>query len=125
LFAVWGEGQRPDLALESFRREIESGETVTIHGDGEQRRDLTHVSDVARAVEAALAWEGKGFEVFNVGTGRNFSVREMLRVVEGWVGMSARVEYGPAHAADVPGTLADVTKVKEILGWEARVGFPG
>ena len=125
LFAVWGPGQRPDLALESFRRKIEAGETVTIHGDGEQRRDLTHVSDVARAVEAALRWEGRGFEVFNVGTGRNHSVNEMLRVVEGWVGKKAKVEYGMEHAADVPVTLADVGKAKRELGWEARVGFPG
>jgi nucleoside-diphosphate-sugar epimerase len=124
LFAVWGEGQRPDLALESFRRKIEAGETVRIHGDGEQRRDLTHVSDVARAVEVVLAWEGNGFEVFNVGTGRNHSVNEMLRAAEGWVGKEAKVDYGLAHAADVPVTLADVGKAKNVLGWEARVSFP-
>lgn len=122
-FAVWGSGQRPDLALESFRRKILAGETITIHGDGSQRRDLTHVSDVARAVEAALAWKGKGFAVFNVGTGVNHSVNDMLRAAEEWTGMKARVEYGPAHMADVPVTLADVRKAREGLGWEARVRF--
>ena len=123
LFAVWGEGQRPDLALESFRRKIAAGETVTIHGDGSQRRDLTHVSDVARAMEMALAWGGSGFGVFNIGTGRNHSVNEMLRVAEEWAGAEAKVHYGPAHAADVPGTLADAGKARRELGWEARVRF--
>ncbi len=123
-FAVWGPGQRPDLALESFRRKILADETITIHGDGSQRRDLTHVSDVARAVEAALAWKGKGFAVFNVGTGVNHSVNDMLRAAEEWTGIKAKVEYGPAHVADVPVTLADVGKAEKILGWRASVRFP-
>lgn len=124
LFAVWGEGQRPDLALESFRRKILAGETITIHGDGGQRRDLTHVSDVARAVELAIGWKGCGFEIFNIGTGVNHSVSDMLRAAEAWTGLTAKVEYGPAHPADVPGTLADVRKAREVLGWEARRSFP-
>lgn len=122
-FAVWGPGQRPDLALESFRRKILAGETITIHGDGSQRRDLTHVSDVARAMDAALAWQGKGFAVFNIGTGTNHSVNDMLRAAEEWTGMKAKVHHGPAHVADVPVTLADVRKAREELGWEARVKF--
>jgi len=123
LFAVWGDGQRPDLALESFRRKILARETITIHGDGSQRRDLTHVSDVARAAEQAITWKGRGFEIFNIGTGVNHSVTDMLRAAEAWTGISAKVEYGPAHPADVPATLADVRKAREILGWEPRVAF--
>jgi UDP-glucuronate 4-epimerase len=42
-FSVWGPGQRPDLALECFRRKIEAGQPIVVHGDGSQRRDLTHV----------------------------------------------------------------------------------
>lgn len=123
LFAVWGDGQRPDLALESFRRKILARETITIHGDGSQRRDLTHVSDVARAVEKSIAWEGRGFEVFNIGTGTNHSVNDMLRAAERWTGRTTAVNYGPAHPADVPATLADVRKARELLGWEAQEPF--
>ena len=76
-FSVWGPGQRPDLALEAFRRRIEAGQSVIINGDGSQRRDLTHVADVARAVELALRWPGPGAAVLNVGTGKNHSVMDM------------------------------------------------
>lgn len=124
LFAVWGEGQRPDLALESFRRKILAGETITIHGDGCQRRDLTHVSDVARAVESAIRSSGSSFEVFNIGTGTNHSVNDMLHAAEQWTGLKAKLEYGPEHPADVPATLADVGKARDLLGWEAHVRFP-
>lgn len=124
LFAVWGEGQRPDLALESFRRKILAGETITIHGDGSQRRDLTHVSDVARAVETAIYWDGRGFEAFNIGTGTNHSVNDMLHAAEQWTGLKAKVAYGPEHPADVPSTLADVRKAKDLLDREPRTRFP-
>ena len=52
---------------------------LTANGDGSQRRDLTHVSDVARAVELALRWPGPGSVVLNVGTGRNHSVLDIGR----------------------------------------------
>ncbi|MCX6880056.1 MAG: NAD-dependent epimerase/dehydratase family protein [Verrucomicrobia bacterium] len=83
-FSVWGPGQRPDLALEAFRRRIEAGQPVIINGDGSQRRDLTHVADVARAVELALGWRGPGAVVLNVGTGRNHSVMDMLAAATSW-----------------------------------------
>ena len=77
-FSVWGDGQRPDLALETFRRRIEAGKPLIINGDGSQRRDLTHVADVARAVGLAVQWQGPGSAVLNVGTGQNHSVMDML-----------------------------------------------
>ena len=77
-FSVWSPGQRPDLALEAFRRKIEAGEPVVINGDGSQRRDLTHVEYAAWAVELALHWPGPGSAVLNVGTGKNHSVMDML-----------------------------------------------
>ena len=134
-FSVWGPGQRRDLALEAFRRRIEAGEPVTIHGDGSQRRDLTHVSDVARAVELALRWEGTGAVVLNVGTGRNHSVLDMLEAARKAVGKTSNpgsgftafytpVNHLPAHPADVPETLAGIDNVRVMLGWTPRILFP-
>jgi UDP-glucuronate 4-epimerase len=122
-FSVWGPGQRPDLALEAFRRKIEAGQPVIIHGDGSQRRDLTHVSDVARAVELALRWPGPGSAVLNLGTGTNHSVLDMLATVTP-PGSTPRIDYRPANPADVPATLADIQSSKKELGWTPRITFP-
>ena len=121
-FSVWGPGQRPDLALESFRRRIEAGQPVIIHGDGSQRRDLTHVSDVARAVGLALRWQGTGSVVLNVGTGRNHSVMDMLEAARQTA--TPLVEHQTAHPADVPETLASLRAIGAELGWQPRIYFP-
>ena len=122
-FSVWGPGQRPDLALEAFRRKLAAGQPVVINGDGSQRRDLTHVSDVARAVELALRWPGPGADVLNVGTGRNHSVLDMLAAVTP-PGSTPRIDYRPANPADVPATLADAKSAQKELGWTPRIAFP-
>ena len=124
-FSVWGPGQRPDLALESFRRKIGAGKPVVIHGDGSQRRDLTHVSDVTRTVELALHWPGPGSTVLNIGTGRSHSVLEMLEAtIQAAQAAPPAVERLPAHPADVPETRASVAKAEAELGWKPTVFFP-
>jgi UDP-glucuronate 4-epimerase len=134
-FSVWGPGQRPDLALESFRRKIVAGQPVVINGDGSQRRDLTHVADVARAVELALHWPGPGSAVLNVGTGKNHSVMDMLEAAtktaaalqisgSSFTDFTPAVTYQEVHPADVPETRASLVAVRKELGWAPRIFFP-
>ena len=134
-FSVWGPGQRHDLALENFRRKIEARQPVVINGDGSQRRDLTHVEDVARAVELAVRWPGPGAAVLNVGTGKNHSVMDMLEAARkdvaalhfqasSFTDFTPAVTHNPAHPADVPETRASLVAVGETLGWQPRIFFP-
>jgi UDP-glucuronate 4-epimerase len=134
-FSVWGPGQRSDLALESFRRRIEAGEPVIIHGDGSHRRDLTHVEDVARAVELALHWPGPGADVLNIGTGKNHSVMDMLDAARkaaaalqisgsSFTHFTPPVVHQNPHPADVPETRASLVAVGKKIGWNPRIFFP-
>ena len=95
---------------------------MVINGDGSQRRDLTHVSDVARAVELALRWPGPGSVVLSVGTGRNHSVLDMVEAVRKTA--TAPMEHREAHPADVPETLASIMAAGAQLGWQPRIFFP-
>ena len=134
-FSVWGTGQRPDLAMETFRRRLAEGKPLIINGDGSQRRDLTHVEDVARAVELALRWPGPGAAVLNVGTGKNHSVMDMLGAVcaeaaasrktdSSFTDFTPRIDHHPAHPADVPETRASLVAVRKTLYWHPRIFFP-
>jgi len=134
-FSVWGPGQRPDLALEAFRLRMMEDKPVTINGDGSQRRDLTHVEDVARAIELAIHWQGPGSAVLNVGTGKNHSVLDMLDAAQkvvaalhfsgpSFTDFTPEVSYQNAHPADVPETLASIAAVGKELGWQPTIIFP-
>jgi UDP-glucuronate 4-epimerase len=124
-FSVWGPGQRPDLALESFQRAIEQDRPVTVLGDGSHRRDLTHVSDVVRAIELAIGFQGGGFETFNVGTGQNHSVMDMVAHAAAKAGKEPTIVHHPAHPADVQQTLADPRKSQNLLGFTPLHPFTG
>lgn len=134
-FSVWGPGQRPDLALEAFKRRILADQPVKIFGDGSQRRDLTHVEDVARAIELACAWQGPGSAILNVGTGENHSVHEILEAARqeaaalqkstsSFTDFTPQIDHQPAHPADIPETRASIVAVGKALGWAPRIRFP-
>lgn len=104
-------------AIIKFLYQRKEGVPITIAGDGEQTRDCVHVRDVVRANILALesAKAGKG-EVINIGSGTDVSINEIARMVGGEsVHIAPRVE--PRH------TRADITRAKELLGWEPTVSI--
>ena len=96
----------------------EKGQPMPIVPDGQQRRDFTHVRDVARANLLAMASPnvGKG-EVINIGTGKNYSILEVADLIGG-----PRVFTEPRQG-EVRETLADISKAKSLLGWEPQISF--
>lgn len=102
-----------------FFKQVEAGQPMTIVGDGEQRRDYTHVSDIVNAnILAALSDnEDVVGELFNVGTGRNHSVNELATLID------APYEYIPARQGEARVTLADNSKLKSMLNWKPTVAF--
>ncbi len=117
-FTVYGPAGRPDMSMFRFVRQIAEGEPVTVYGDGSQQRDFTYVEDVAQGTLSALHL--KGFEVINLGSDRPISIRQLIERIEQLVGKPARVQYRPAHPADVPATWADIRRAKEKLGWQPQ-----
>lgn len=104
------------LVLGVFLRQKKNGEPLTIHGDGEQRRDFVHVRDVVAANLAAYASPAKGLTL-NVGSGTNVSVKELANLI------SPNQTHLARRAGDAEVTLADVSRIREVLGWEAKVSF--
>ncbi len=99
-----------------FLRQKAQGLPLTVTGDGEQTRDFTEVSDVVRANILAMESEkvGNG-EVINIGAGENHSINEIAKMVGGGI------KYIPLPPGEMRDTLADISKAKELLGWEPRV----
>ncbi len=99
-----------------FKRQVREGGPATIVGDGEQRRDFTHVLDVVSANICAMNLDEKNrFGIYNIGTGVNFSINEIADLIGG------KKSYVPERKAEVRETLADISLTKRDLGWEPKI----
>lgn len=104
------------LVLGIFLEQWRAGKPLTIHGDGAQRRDFVHVSDVVAANLAAYAGDAVG-TALNVGSGANISIQEIADMISpNQVRMARR-------SGDAQETLADIRRIRARLGWEPRVAF--
>lgn len=106
------------LVIALFIKQRLAGEPLTMTGDGEYRRDFTHVYDVVEANLLAMTSEKVGHgEVINIGAGDSHSVKEVADLIGG------ATVFIPPRPGDPPATLADRTRAKELLNWEPQVKF--
>lgn len=118
-FTVYGPAGRPDMSIFRFIKWIAEGEPVIIYGDGSQERDFTYVDDIARGTIKAL--KPLGFEIINLGNDHPAGLREVIRLIEQFLGKEARLAFRAPQPADVPATWADITKARNLLGWEPEI----
>ena len=100
-----------------FERQKEAGEPLTIVGDGSQKRDFVYVGDVARAnyLASIMPLKGHNGEVFNVGSGKNYSIQEIADLI------SPEQKYLPKREGEMETTLANIDKIKSVIGWVPEV----
>ena len=117
-FNVYGDRQplvgqyAPVIGL--FLEQWKKGEAFTIVGDGEQRRDFTHVDDVVKAnIAAAERASDISGELINVGTGTNYSVNQIADMICN----QYTKNFIPPRPAEARVTLADISKAKKLLGY--------
>jgi len=100
-----------------FLRARREGKPLTIHGDGEQSRDFTHVFDVVRANLAAMDCAIADGRAINIGHGRNISINRVAELIGG-----PTVNL-PPRPGDARHTLADNSEAQRVLGWRPEVSF--
>ena len=96
-----------------FEEQKKAGKPLTIVGDGEQRRDFTHVCDICDGLIAISKKPWRG-DVFNLGTGINYSINELAGMFGG------EKQYLPARRGEARITLADITKTTKMIGWTPK-----
>jgi UDP-glucose 4-epimerase len=126
-FNVFGPNQDPTsqyaAVVPRFITAIADGRPVAIYGDGEQRRDFTYVENVVEANVLAAVTEGVSGAVLNVATGRATSVNELADTIGSLLGRSVERDDQPERTGDVRDSWADVTRSRDLLGWEPRIGL--
>ncbi len=119
-FTVYGARQRPDLAIRKFSRLILEEKPIPLFGDGTTRRDYTYVDDIIQGVRAAVDYTKTEHEIFNLGESQTVELKELIRLLEENLGKKAIINHQPMQPGDVPQTFADITKAREILGYDPQ-----
>lgn len=121
-FTVYGPWSRPDMAMLKFAQKIDSGEAIDVYNNGELIRDFTYIDDIVDGFMKAVE-KPKGYQIINLGNGNPSSLISFIEILEEKLGKKAVMNFVPMQEADVYLTSADITKAKELLGFEPKVSF--
>jgi len=125
-FNVFGPRQDPSSpysgVISVFTRALLENRAPTIYGDGEQTRDFTYIANVGDGVLRACSAHVSGM-VLNVATGSRISLNELFRALRDLTGRHVNPSYAPARAGDVRDSQADISRAKQLLGYEPIVPF--
>jgi UDP-glucuronate 4-epimerase len=117
-FTVYGPSQRPDLAIHKFTRSILKDQPITVFGDGATSRDYTYVDDIIRGILAAISYQATPFEIINLGNHYSIRLDQLIGEIEAVMGKKAVIDRQPEQPGDVPRTYADISKARQLLGYE-------
>jgi UDP-glucose 4-epimerase len=127
-FNVYGPRQDPKseyaAAIPRFTTRLLSGQRPIVFGDGLQTRDFVHVEDVVRANLLAATSEKAPGEVINVASGKSSSLIDLIATLKEVIGPSVsqlEIEHQAPRAGDLRESSADISKARDVLGYEPQV----
>lgn len=116
-FTVYGPRQRPDLAIHKFSKLINEGKPIPVFGDGSTKRDYTFVADIVQGILASIEYDKTQFEIFNLGESQTIELNYLISLLEENLGKKAIIDRQSLQPGDVPLTFADVSKARNLLGY--------
>lgn len=126
-FNVYGPKQDPEseyaAVVPKFISKIINGQPLEIYGDGEQTRDFTFVKDAVNGTILACESESANGEVINIAGGKQITINELADKIKAIIGTDTENTYTPTRKGDVKHSLADITKARDLLGYEPKYTF--
>ena len=123
LFSVYGERERPDKLFRKLIASIDSDTPISLYeGSREHKRSFTYVKDITNGLSKMIAqWDRCNGEIFNLGTDETHTTGEGIDIVEKIMGKKGQYRVVPPRAGDQKETSADISKAREILGYEPKI----
>lgn len=140
-FTVYGPWGRPDMALFKFVEAMLEGREIDIYNHGEMYRDFTYVEDLVQGIRLLIDAvpqhpenpenipEGDSlspvapFRVVNIGNSDKVRLMDFIKAIEAELGVTAKRNYMPMQAGDVPATWADARLLKTLTGYQPKTGY--
>jgi UDP-glucuronate 4-epimerase len=124
-FSVYGPFGRPDMAYYAFSKAIKNKEIINLNNNGNMYRDMTFIDDIIdgifRAIDYVSSVQSKN-EIFNLGNDKPIKTRDLLNRIEQIIGKKALINLHKTENETFK-THADITKAKNLLGYDPRVCF--
>ena len=126
-FSVYGPFGRPDMAYYSFAKSIKENRTIGLNNKGNMYRDMTFIDDIIQGTFGAIDYlfnpESKNKnEIFNLGNDAPIKTSYLLRKIEKIIGKKALTQHYTTENENIK-THADITKAKNLLGYDPKVSF--
>jgi nucleoside-diphosphate-sugar epimerase len=123
IFNTYGPRSDPDdgRLVPNFVTQALRGEPLTVYGDGSQTRSLCYVDDLVRGIELAMFSPGTTRAVVNLGNPEEHTVLEYAHLIRELVGSTVEIVYRPLPKDDPTRRRPDITRARELLGWEPSV----
>ena len=125
-FTVYGPKQRPDLAINKFTRLMLEGKEIPMYGDGSTSRDYTYIDDIVDGIMRACDYVMTNkhvYEIINIGSSHPVSLKEMIDTIGETLNVVPKIQELPMQPGDVDRTYADISKAKQLLGYEPHTTF--
>ena len=126
-FSVYGPFGRPDMAYYSFAKSIKENKTIGLNNEGNMYRDMTFIDDIIQGTFGAIDYlfnpksKNKN-EIFNLGNDAPIKTSYLLRKIEKIIGKKALIQHYTTENENIK-THADITKAKNLLGYDPKVSF--
>jgi UDP-glucuronate 4-epimerase len=122
-FTVYGPKQRPDLAIHKFMRAIMTDQPITAYGDGNASRDYTYIDDIVDGIIKSIHYDRSDYEIINLGNNYTITLNDLISEIEVVTGKKAIVKRVADVAGDVPKTMANIDKAKDLLGYNPQTSL--
>nr|WP_287155292.1 UDP-glucuronic acid decarboxylase family protein [Candidatus Solincola tengchongensis] len=120
IFNTYGPRMRREdgRVVPNFIQQALAGEPITVYGDGSQTRSFCYVDDLVEGICLALRSERAVGEVINLGNDREMTVLELAHRIREMLGSASRITFMPLPRDDPRRRKPDLTRARELLGWE-------
>jgi UDP-glucose 4-epimerase len=121
----YGERQNPLVAqgaIAVFLHKIIHNQQIEIWGDGSVIRDYIYIKDAVEAISKAIDVDNK-LKIFNVGSGKGYSLKQLLNFMKKFSGKKIKVKYEEGRVIDVPVNILDISLIKKVYNWKPQTSI--
>ncbi len=122
-FTVFGERQRPDLAIHKFSRLMLAGKSIPVYGDGSSERDFTYWDEIVSGIRGSMAYTGSDYEIFNLGNNRTIGLLDTIHKLEHVLNVKAKIDWQDWQPGEMRRTWANIEKPQRLLGYGVKTDF--